>query len=476
MTDAGKPSVMLVDDRQDVLDLHSEILRDCDYRLTTVTDPKEALELVSNEFFDLLVLDDRMPGMSGRELFRRCRETDPNVGAIFVSAHSDADTLTDVIRLGVADYVIKSTEGFPAMFLRAVENALMETNRQRELRWYRRQLGYETYDMDMIGESPSIQDIRAKIRKVAPTEFDVLVTGQTGTGKELVARAIHNLSPRRNGPFLPCNLGGLESTLIASELFGATKGAFTGAHEARIGYFEAACGGTLFMDEIGELPLEDQSMLLRVLETREVQPVGTTNPRPVDLRVVAATNRVLAKEVKEGRFREDLFHRLNRFTLSLPPLTDRIGDIDILTIRFIKEISERNDRRPPKVTDATFQKLREHHWPGNVRELRNTLERAVLYCDGDELSPDSVEITDAMDSDDATLNKLLMSTYPEAKKAFEHRYCKTQLRLANGVKARAARNADVDRSTFYEMMRRCGLTDSDVDQDVVRSDQDVDRS
>jgi len=451
--------ILIVDDRQDVLEVHTEILREAGYWTKAVQNPREALALVQQEFFDLLVLDDRMPGMTGRELLRACRKYDAEIGAIFVSAYEDPETLADIIRLGATDYVPKSTPDFRTKLPVAVRRALDATRQQRQNRWLWQQVNLAAPQGPLVGKSPAMARVREWIRKVAVRpEVDVLIIGETGTGKELAARELHRLSPHAEGPFLACNLGGLSSTLIAAELFGVAKGAFTGASEDRVGYFEAAHGGTLLLDEIGDMPLADQATLLRVIETRQAVPVGSTRARAFEARLIAATNRDLAAAVEEGTFRRDLLARLNRFSIPLPPLREREGDIELLAFAFVHEICSRLGRPCPRIPSETLRQLSQYRWPGNIREFRNVLEQALILDDTPVLTPDALNIGTATPTDELTDVQLSKLTYDQARRAFDRRYLSAVLASAHGNKSQAARMANIDRSVLYEKLEACGLT------------------
>jgi two-component system NtrC family response regulator len=298
-----------------------------------------------------------------------------------------------------------------------------------------------------------MQEVFTSVRKVAASDIPVLILGDSGTGKEVVARAIHRRSPRKDGPFVPINCGAIPETLLESELFGHEKGSFTGAHAQRKGRFEAAAGGTLFLDEIGELPLQLQVKLLRFLQERQIERVGGRGPIEVDTRVVAATNKDLKKETAEGRFREDLFYRLAVVVIKLPALRERQGDVRYLAQAFLQRFAAEAGRSLPRFTDAAIRALEIYPWPGNVRELENKIKRAVVMADGKRITPDDLELAGLVPSEVRTLK--------DARDELEKMMLEEALRRSNGKISRAAQELGISRPTFYEMMEKLGVSKPD---------------
>lgn len=376
--------VIVVDDNEDVLTAVRLLLGGRGYDVATATSP-EALPALLREGRPAAVLLDmnfRRDASSGKEgLFwlDRLLDTDPTLAVVMITAYGEVDLAVQAMKRGAVDFVTK-----PWGNEQLVQTVAAAQQRRRQI-----EPVPETGDaLDaLLGESPAMHDVVATLRKVAPTDANVLVLGENGTGKELAARAIHSLSRRSEGPFVAVDLGALTPSLFESELFGHAKGAFTGADRERAGVFEAAAGGTLFLDEVGNIEAAQQQKLLSVLQRREVLRLGTTTPVAVDVRIVSATNRPLAAMAQAGEYRQDLLYRLNTVELRLPPLRDRAGDIDLLARHFLRRYAAAYGRGGLRLSDAALARLRAHAWPGNVRELEHTIERAVILSDGDELQP-----------------------------------------------------------------------------------------
>ncbi|MBI4613742.1 MAG: sigma-54-dependent Fis family transcriptional regulator [Planctomycetes bacterium] len=372
---SDSPDVLLVDDEVDLLEALAGHLRDRGHPVVAVDGPQAALEILSRCEPGLAILDVRMPGGSGIELFRRIRESWPDLPVVILTGHSRIEDAVQAVRLGALDYLTKPI-GLAALD-RVVDQALEIRALQRRALSSREDLEHREEYFEILGTSRCLHDLLGQLDRVAPTDGTVLIEGESGTGKELVARAIHRASRRRDQPFVVLGVTTLSETLVESELFGHRKGAFTGATSEKLGLVEVADRGTLFIDEIGEMSLSCQARLLRLFETGEFRPVGATESRQADLRFVAATNRCLAEEVKRGRFREDLFYRLAVFRLRTPPLRERIEDIPLLVDHFMARLGRRCTFQP-----EAFEALKTHSWPGNVRELVHVVERAVI-CHGE---------------------------------------------------------------------------------------------
>ncbi|MFQ5793205.1 MAG: sigma-54-dependent transcriptional regulator, partial [Acidobacteriota bacterium] len=351
--------------------------------VTTTADVDEALALVRAREFDVLIADLKMPQMDGIKLLKTARQTDPDLAVVVITGYPTVDTAVEALKAGAFDYIPKPFD--PDQLRQVVRNTAEKLDLLRENHALKEKLRHPGAFKEILGESEPIQQVRDVITKVAPTDSKVLILGDTGTGKELVARAIHALSHRAAKPFIPVNCASIPSTLLESELFGHTKGAFTGAHRSRRGCFQLAHGGTLFLDEIGEMGLDMQIKILRALQERRVQPVGSEGCIEVDVRIVAASNKDLEKAVQEGRFREDLFYRINVLPIVLPPLKDRSKDVLLLADHFLDRY-RRELRKPVRgFTEEARQLLLEYPWPGNIRELENTVERAVILAEDDLL-------------------------------------------------------------------------------------------
>jgi DNA-binding NtrC family response regulator len=366
--------ILVVDDDALSLKLLEKALEIEGYEVVTAQSGAEALERLAGHIFDAALIDVMMPGMNGLELLREIHRRDPSIEVVMTTAYPDVATAVDALKQGATDYLQKplNLEELRHRLTRVIERRFL----RGEVGVLRTRLGERLVVKDMIGVSPAMAELKQMILRVAAGPSAVLIEGESGTGKELVAGAIHHSSPRGAFPFIPVNCGAIPSELLESEFFGHVRGAFTGAHADTLGLFRSADKGTLFLDEIGELPASLQSKLLRVLENKEVRPVGSTKTFTVDVRVVAATNRNLEAAVEQGSFRRDLFYRLNVVSLTIPPLRERRDDIQVLATYFIRQFNHRFGREVRTLSPAALALLCEHDFPGNVRELENLIERA----------------------------------------------------------------------------------------------------
>jgi DNA-binding NtrC family response regulator len=455
-------SVLVVDDDEDVLLVCARALRDEGFEarsFNSATPVLEALEVAAGRV-DVVLSDIHMPDLSGLELLAAVHERWPTVVVILMTGQADLESAVQALRLGAYDYLVKPVEPFETLVpaaRRAVEyRRLIERNR-----FLQRRLDASERFGEMVGSSSTMQRVHELIASVAPTEATVLILGASGTGKELVARAIHAQSGRSAKAFVDINCAALAESVLDSELFGHVRGAFTGAVTGRRGLFEEASGGTLFLDEIGEFSASTQARLLRVLQEGEVRPVGSNESRSVDVRVVAATNRDLAAAVKERKFREDLYYRLNVMTIELPPLRERSEDIAPLAHHFLKKRGERIGKQVAGIDPEALELLTSYPWPGNVRELENTIERAIILARTDQITvdllPASVRQNRGLPPTAALLDAGRLPPLAEARVAFERSYLQRALELAQGNITEAAELAQVDRSNFRRLMRRLGL-------------------
>ena len=379
-----KKRILVVDDNELFRDSIVETLRRQGYELDAARDGQNALEKISCSSFDLVISDMKMPGMSGIELLERIKQLDSEMPFLIITAYGAVETAVEAMKKGAFDFLQKSDS-----LIRELEMTVERTLQFNSLVKENRRLKSELRDKwAFIGSGKSMEEIRALIVSVAESRSTVLITGESGTGKELIARSIHYQSRRSNGPFIKVNCAALPDGLIESELFGHEKGAFTGAIKQKKGMFEAASGGTLLLDEVGEMPLMAQAKLLRVLQEREINKVGGDEPIEVDVRIVATTNRVLEEEVSKGRFREDLFYRLNVFHVDLPPLEERKEDIPSLAEYFIKKFNDENGFSVEGLAQGALEVLLSHGWPGNIRELENAIERAVVLTRSGNIKPE----------------------------------------------------------------------------------------
>ena len=366
--------ILIVDDDEYIRESIRETLRRKNYDAEGADNGKEALELFQHEAYDMVISDMKMPGMTGIELLERMKQHDPDIPFLMITAYGAIESAVEAIKKGAYDFIQKSPSLVDELEIH-VERILEYRVLLNENKQLKSALNKQ---WDYVGSSPSMENIRKLVATVAKSRSTVLITGESGTGKELIARSIHYLSPRHNGPFVKVNCAALPEGLIESELFGHEKGAFTGAINRKLGKFELASGGTLLLDEIGEMNVGVQAKLLRVLQEREVSKVGGEDPVEIDIRIVATTNRNLDKEVASGKFREDLFYRLNVFRINVPPLAERLEDIDKLAEHFIKKYNEMNGFSVEGMEPGCEEMLKQYKWPGNIRELENAIERAVV--------------------------------------------------------------------------------------------------
>jgi two-component system response regulator HydG len=378
----SKARILVVDDEASARSGLEKLLRQADYEVDTAKDGVEALHLASERPPDVVVTDLKMPNMDGMALLKKLREQDRDLPVLVATAFGDVSSAVEAMRAGASDFLTKPID-FDVLSL-DIERALDRRAMRVEAENLRRQLRERDGEglQGLIGASPAMQKIYRVARQVAASRATVLITGESGTGKGELARAIHHLSPRAKGPFNALHCAAVPETLLESELFGHERGAFTGADKRRLGRFEQANGGTLFLDEVGEIPPLMQVKLLRVLQEKTFERVGGNEAINVDVRMIAATNRDLAADVHDGRFREDLFYRLNVVQLEMPPLRLRGGDVLVLATHFLRQFAEENHKHLDGFTEAARTKMLSHKWPGNVRELENAVERAVVLCAG----------------------------------------------------------------------------------------------
>ena len=442
-------SVLVVDDEPGMVSfLHRSLTQRCGW-VATAGSVEEAAELLSRRHFDLIVLDIALPGRSGVDWLHELRDQGFAGDVVLMTAYADLETAIDALRAGASDFLLKPFS--VAQMLNAVKRCFERSSLRRENFVLRRELDQRDDSVEgMVGRSASIRDVCARIKRIAPTPSTVLIHGESGTGKELAARALHRMSPRGSGknpgPFVPINCAAIAEEIIESELFGHVKGAFTGAAAGREGLFYYARGGTLFLDEISELPLPLQAKLLRVLEERKVRPVGSEQEVPVDVRVVAATNRNLVEEVAAGRFRSDLYYRLQVVEVVLPPLRDRIEDLPDLVDYFIGQLAARLGVDELARDELALVRLTRYHWPGNVRELKNLIERSLIlgyFADDFAANEDPIAVSSAPTSEPVG---------EESLAAIERRHILGVLDTCKGNKSEAARRLGLSRKTLE---RKC---------------------
>jgi two-component system nitrogen regulation response regulator NtrX len=452
-----KEAVLVVDDEAGVRTSLAAILGDEGYAVDAVESGEEALAALESRRYDVVLLDVWLPGADGLEVLRRIRETDSDLPVVVISGHGTIETAVKAVRLGAQDFVEKPLSLEKTLV--AVRNALQRRRLEREVRVLKQQLD-ERYVM--VGESPALRRLRAEIALAAPTNGRALIFGENGTGKELVARAIHALSLRASGPFVEVNCAAIPEELIESELFGHAKGAFTGALSARKGKFELADGGTLFLDEIADMSLKTQAKVLRALQEQRIEPVGGAGSVDVDVRVIAATNKNLDEEIRQGRFRDDLYFRLNVIPFHVPPLRERPEDVPLLARHFMEVLSAEHGRRPRAIAPDVLAALSRRPWPGNVRELRNIIERLVIMTPDDtietrHLPASLLEGLPAGAPAPPAAASAEPGTLAEAREDFERRFILAKYRECGGNMSRTAEALGVERSNLYRKMKGYGL-------------------
>jgi two-component system, NtrC family, response regulator AtoC len=441
--------LLLVEDDRIVRITVRDALADDGYAVTDCADGTAALQALERETFDIVLTDVRLPGVDGLTVFRTARRASPRAAVVLMTAYADAEDAVAVMREGARDYVQKPFE---------IDELLIRLGRVRDELEFRRgmEAGEPGLEPERLrGTSPAMEHLRERVAAAAESDVVVLITGETGTGKDLSARVIHERSKRAEKPFVAVNCAAIPETLFESELFGYEKGAFTGADRRRVGRFEAANRGTLFLDEVVELPLASQAKLLRVLETSTFEPVGSSTSMSVDVRVIAATNRDVAAEVARGAFRRDLYYRLNVIDITMPPLRERRADIPLLVRAFLEEIAARQAKPIPELAPAAIAVLAAHDYPGNVRELLHALERAVALARGGtvelhQLPPELMRSAAAMP---AAAHASTIQPLDEAVAAFERQHIERALESVGGHRTRAAALLGISRKSLWERLR-----------------------
>jgi DNA-binding NtrC family response regulator len=445
-----KTEVLVVDDERDTCELLELALARQGMQVTTCTTAADALEKIASRDFDVVLTDLSMPETSGLEVCERVIAMRPDVPVVLITGHATLETAMGAIRAGAYDFVTKPIESktLGVVVSRAVQH--------RRLREQIRQLraARDANQSIIVGGSPAMRKVADLIERVSDSDASVLIHGETGTGKELVARAVHNKSKRRDGPFVAINCAAVPHSLLESELFGHARGAFTDAKATRVGLFQQANGGTLFLDEIGELPIDVQPKLLRALQERKVRPVGDNREVPYDARIVAATNRDLENEVREKRFREDLYYRINVVKLEVPPLRSRGSDTLHLAHHFLKQFAERSGKPTLELSERAAERLMAYEWPGNVRELENCIEHAVALARFDQ-----VTVEDLPEKLRGYLAGSFVATANDpteivTMEELEKRYLLRVFTLVGNNKSRAAEVLGIDRRTMYRKLER----------------------
>jgi two-component system, NtrC family, response regulator AtoC len=459
--------ILLIEDEPDLRLALEESLRDADHRVVPAGDGAEGLRQALTKTFDVVICDIRLPELDGLSLFRRIRQESPSTDVILMTAYAEVTDAVTALKQGAFDYLTKPFD---------VDELLVQLGRiadhrtlRRELEQARVELSGHRRDTALVGQSPSMRRVTGLIDMVAGSDAPVLVSGESGTGKELVARMLHERNARHARPFVVVNCGALTETLIEAELFGHERGAFTGAVKKRDGRFKAADGGTVFLDEIAELPLSAQAKLLRVLQEGTFEPLGTNGTVRVDVRVISATHRNLKERIAEGSFREDLYYRVNVIEIALPPLRERPGDLSLLVQYFLQRFTPPG-RPLPTVSPAAWTALSQYQYPGNVRELSHALEHAVVLSAGAEIElrhlPPDLAVHSPLSGRDAATSAGSPEIRPlhEALREFEREYLLRAMSQSGGKRVRAAERLGISRKSLWEKLRLHGISDAEAER------------
>jgi DNA-binding NtrC family response regulator len=460
-------NILVVDDEEVIRDGLHRILNGDRFQVETCKSGHDAIELLQQKDFGLIITDLKMPGMNGIEVLKAVKILQPDVPVIMITGYATVETAVDAMKHGAVDYISKPFT--PEQIMEKVERAIEQRTVLLDEIYLRKEIiSHHGFDQ-FVGESREMQKVYRRIMQVAPTDSTVLITGESGTGKELVARSIHKNSQRREQSFVAVDCTSLAENLLESELFGHVKGSFTGAIQTKVGLFKVADGGTLFLDEVSNISLGTQAKLLRVLQERNITPIGGTQPVPINIHLVAATNRNLKTMINEGTFREDLYFRLNIIPIELPPLRDRKGDIPLLTHHFLKKFTAEIGKEIRGVTPEALSFLDGYTFPGNVRELENTIERAVVLSEGDVIRKDDLELAESTPHDAERAGNYVPASLEELKEMKRHirgksvetiekAFVLSALERNNWNITRAAEETGILRPNFQGMLKKLGIS------------------
>lgn len=451
--------ILIVDDDREILEVIAEILRQAGYDVDQAEDGRVAIRRIEDDFYDLVITDLNLPKVDGMKVLQYVVDQSPDTMCVILTGYGTIKSSVEAIKMGAFDYISKPVKSDEILIV--VEKALKFRQLERENILLKQQLRKKYRFENFIGDSKPIQKVFELIEKVADTDSTVLITGESGTGKELIAKAIHYNSNRRDNPMVVINCGAIPEELLESELFGHEKGAFTGAHKMRVGRFELANGGTIFLDEIGDMSPNLQVKLLRVLQEQKFERVGGTRTLEIDVRIIAATNKNLINAVNKGSFREDLFYRLNVIPVKVPPLRIRKSDIPLLVDFFLKKFNKQKRKRIEGLAPEALDTLTAYGWPGNVRELENLIERLVILANGDVIDMDDVPEsikgkTARMESLDVKIPKDGI-VFDQAVEEYEKKLILQALSETNWVKTKAAKLLNINRTTLIEKMKKKNL-------------------
>jgi DNA-binding NtrC family response regulator len=449
-----KGSILVVDDERSIRVGLKGLLAKEGHAVSIAESGDEALRLLGDQPFDLVLTDLRMPGVDGMALLQQIKERHPDTLVVMMTAYGSEKIAVEAMKAGAHDYLVKPFDNEEVKIL--TRQALEQTALRREVRQLHERLDAAFRFDNILGTSPAMQRVFDLVRKVADTDLTVLITGESGTGKELIANALHQNSPRKGGPFIKVNCAAMARELVESELFGHEKGAFTGAITAREGKFAAADSGTIFLDEVGDMSLETQAKVLRVLQEREFERVGGNRTIRVDVRVIAATNKDLLQMVQEEKFREDLFYRLNVVPIAMPPLRERREDIPLLATHFLREVVSRYGRGPATLSPDAYGLLLSASWPGNVRELKNMIEAAAVLCAGSEIQAADLRLSQPARAPEVSDSFTFKEAKQQVVEAFERDFIGRALRRHQGNITRAAEEIGMHRQQLQQKIRELG--------------------
>jgi len=449
----AKSKVLIVDDERDICTALEFILKRQHYDVKSAYGGEDAIKLLGKEHFDVIITDLKMGKVDGMEVLEKAKEISPDTSVIIMTAFGSIESAVDAMKMGACDYIIKPF--YNEEILLTVRKNIEQKKLLRENIAFKQQVSQQcTSFKGLIANSSGMQDILETLKKVIPTKSNILILGESGTGKGLIAELIHYNSPRKDMPFISINCSAIPEGLLESELFGYKKGAFTGAVTDKMGLLSLAHQGTFFLDEIGDMPVNLQAKLLKVLETGEVYPLGDTKPNIVDIRLVSATNTDIENRVKEGKFREDLYWRLNVIEIRIPPLRERKDDIDILTRHFIDKLSKKHNKKVVGIENEALNLMIEYSWPGNVRELKNVIERALILASGDMITIN--DLPDKLKKDDHHAELSTLKTYLSD---YEKKLILNTYISYNKNKDDTAKALDIDLATLYRKFKKYRIED-----------------
>jgi len=457
MNPAEQATILVVDDDPGHLTTLQAIIKSWGYKVEAADDGVKAVERIKEKPFDLVLMDVRMTVMSGIEALKLIKEYNPAIPILIMTAYSSVESAVEALKAGAYDYLTKPLD-FEVLKL-AIERSLEHIGLKTENRALKERLA-SSFDLkNIIGKSGPMKELLEMVAMIAPSEATVLITGESGTGKELIAKSVHFNSARKDKPFVVVNCAALTETLLESELFGHEKGAFTGADKRREGHFMQANKGTIFLDEIGEMSATTQAKVLRVIQEREIQRVGSDDMIKVDVRILAATNRDLQRDVSEGRFREDLFYRLNVVTLRIPPLRERREDTPLLAQHFLEKLGKRNRKQLKGFSPLAMDMLIKYDWPGNVRELENAVERAVILSPGDYITENDLpmSVTEVYRQEGSPARPAQLANQPQSLEEIEKEAILAAFEATGGNKSETARKLGINRRTLYKKLEKFGV-------------------